>query len=86
MENAAYKRAGEDGAEQGEESTPTWNAVAAGCLPRGSGGFSGPDFLDQVENEKRIKRTTHALPMPCSITGQSQCSQHTPWLFAINKL
>lgn len=34
VENAAYKRAGEDGAEQGEESTPTWNAVAAGCLPQ----------------------------------------------------
>ena len=56
-----------------------------GILLHGSGVFSGMDFLEQVEGEKRVRRTTYPSPLAAPSVG-AQCSQHMPWLFVVNKL
>lgn len=59
----------------------------SGMLLHGSGVFSGMDFLEQVEGEKRKGQKDYIpLPTGCSIHGQPECSQHMPWLFVVNKL
>lgn len=54
----------------------TWRVLR--CRFPGPGGWG--------ENEKRIRRTAYRLPTACSIIRESQCSQHIPSLFAINKI